>query len=287
MEPEFPKGGIQMTRTEICARIQQNEQKGIFDCHIDPIPEELIIPVTEEYHYPNNRSALEKIKYFLEKFFIVKPFTVYQNRFVMKTRVFGREHLEKLGAAVLTCNHVAKFDCLAVQWAARGHRTFVVAAPFNNMKGFLGEMMRAGDMLPMSETIRGNHCFNQMVEEVLVRRNNFLLIYPEASMWWHYAKPRPFKSGAFHIAAKYAVPVVPQFITYRNSGKKDEEGLPVYYFDLHILQPITPDPKLSRKENAEKMAEKAYQACKMVYESVYRRPLSYTCGALLTKGGNR
>ena len=260
------------------AAIEESERAGIFDSHVDPIPEELVIPVTETYRYPNKRTFFERIKYGLEKLFVVKPFTLYQNKCVLKTRVIGREHLRGLDAAVLTCNHVAKFDCLAVKYGARGHHVYSVAAPFNNMKGFLGEMMRAGDMLPLNTTLHGTRNFNETVEYVLTKKKAFLLIYPEASMWWHYKKVRPYKDGAFSIAAKYGVPVVPQFITFTEGAKQGEEGLPEMLFTLHILPPVYPRPELGRKENTAYLKEAAFAACRAVYEKTYGVPLSYTCG---------
>lgn len=266
-----------MTRLDVLNEIEKSEKAGVFDRHVDPIPREIVIPVTEEYRYVSERKFWEKVKYALEKFFMVKPFTLYENKIVLKTRVVGRENYKGLKAAVLTCNHVAKFDCLAVQHAARGHRTFVVAAPFNNMKGLLGELMRAGDMLPMSESLAGLRHFNAAVEEVLVKRKNFLLVYPEASMWWMYRKPRPYKDGAFSIAAKYGVPVVPQFITYRDGKKVSEEGIREVYFTLHVMPPVYPKPELGKKDNTRYLKEAAFEACRAVYEREYGMPLSYNC----------
>jgi 1-acyl-sn-glycerol-3-phosphate acyltransferase len=267
-----------VTRRDVLNAIEKCEKNGTFDVHVDPIPREIVIPVKEDYHYPNDRTFREKLKFGFQRLFIVNPFTIYQNKIVMKTKVVGRENLRGLDAAVLTCNHITKFDCLAVRYGARGHRVFTVAAPFNNMRGFLGNMMRAGDMLPMSESIHGMVKFNKAVSDVLIKRKSFLLVYPEASMWWHYKKPRPYKDGAFVIAEKHKVPVVPQFITYRDSGKVDEEGLPVYYMTLHIMPPIYPDAKLSKLENIDLMKKTAFDACRHIYEETYGEPLSYTCG---------
>ncbi len=268
-----------MSRRDVISAMRECEKNGTFDSHVDPIPEELIIPVTEDYHYPCNRTLFEKIKYGLQKTFIVRPFTIYNSKVNYKLKVVGRENLKGLKGAVLTCNHVDKFDCLAVKYGARGHKTYVVAAPFNNMKGFLGEMMRAGDMLPMNTTVHGTAMFNKVVERVIVKEKNFLLIYPEASMWWHYKKPRPYKDGAFYIAEKYNVPIVPQFLTYRESGKLDEEGLPILYYTLHIMPPIYPRPEYSKKENIAYLRESAYEACKNTYEKVYGTELKYETSA--------
>lgn len=264
-----------MTRRDVIAAMEDCEKKGTFDVHVDPIPEEMIIPVTEDYHYPNKRTLWEKIKFGVQKIFIVKPFIIYHNKVNYKLEVIGRENLKGLDAAVLTCNHVDKFDCLAVKYGARGHNTYVVAAPFNNMKGFLGEMMRAGGMLPMNTTMHGTASFNKMVEEVLTVKKDFLLIYPEASMWWHYKKPRPYKDGGFYIAEKYNVPVVPHFLTYRDSGKKDAEGIPIPYYTLHIMPPIYPKKEFSKQENIAYLRESAHKACCKVYEKTYGEKLVY------------
>lgn len=265
-----------MTRKEVMNEIEKSEREGVFDNHIDPIPKELIVPVTEDYNYTFDRTFFEKIKFAFEKALLVKPFTLYQNWFKLKTSYIGRENLKGLGGAVLTCNHVTKFDCLAVKHGARRHRTFVLAAPFNNMKGLLGELMRAGDMLPLNTTVHGNMKFNNTIKNILIKKKKFLLVYPEASMWWNYKKPRPYKDGAFNIAVKYNVPVVPQFITFKQSNKFDEEGINIPKLTLHISKPIYPKDNLSRKENVLYLKNMAFNACKEIYEKTYNIPLSYT-----------
>lgn len=266
-----------MTRREVLAEIEASERAGIFDNHIDPIPNEIVLPVDERYHYPNQWTAAERLRYGLENFFLVRPFTVYAAKHQLKARYVGRENLRGLKAAVLTCNHITKFDCLVAKLGAIGHKTWVMAAPFNNMNCFLGEMMRAGGMLPLNTTAHGMMNFNRMVEEVLVKRQQFLLIYPEASMWWNYKKPRPYKNGAFGIAVKYNVPVVPQFITLAPGKKTDAEGLNCPELTLHILPPLYPKAELNRKENICYLRQAAFEACKQVYEETYGIPLQYTC----------
>ena len=90
-----------------------------------------------------------------------------------------------------------------------------------------------------------------------------------------YEKPRPFKEGAFHYADKFDVPVIPTFITFRDSGKVDGEGLPIKYFTVHIMPPIYRDPSQNRAENVKTMMDKNYQMCKAKYEEVYGKPLVY------------
>lgn len=269
-----------MTRHEVLAEIEASEQKGVFDNHIDPIPQEIVLPVDEKYHYPNQWTTAERLKRWAENVFLVRPFTLWETSQQLHTRYVGRENLRGLKAAVLTCNHITKFDCLVVKRGALGHRTWVVAASFNNMNSLLGELMRAGGMLPLNTTPHGMMNFNRMTEEVLKKKKEFLLVYPEASMWWNYKKPRPYKNGAFGLAVKYNVPVVPQFITLREGRRCDGEGLNEPELTLHILKPICPQPGLDRRENIRFLKKAAFDACRRVYEETYGIPLSYTCGSV-------
>ena len=95
-------------------------------------------------------------------------------------------------------------------------------------------------------------------------------------MWWNYRKPKPLKMGAFRFAANNNVPVIPTFITMRDTEKFDAEGYPIQAYTLHILEPIYPDPELSVIENQKKMAEENFKVWKEVYEEAYGIPLTYT-----------
>ena len=261
---------------DIFEKIRESEKKGIFDAHITPVNPDMAIPL-EEYNYPFERKLPEKIKYETERIFVAEPYTLYLNKRVFKTEVSGRENLRGLRAAVITCNHIEMFDCLTVRYALRGHRLFAVGAPFNNMRGFLGEMMRAGDMIPLGDSLKNTRRFNKEVGDILTNRKDFLLIYPEASMWQDYEKPRPYKNGAFDIAAKYKVPLVPIFITLRDSGKKKKDGSDRKYFKMNIGAPIYPDPEKNRSENSETLKNKAFEFSKKTYEDYYGRKLTYLC----------
>ena len=117
--------------------------------------------------------------------------------------------------------------------------------------------------------------FTSAVNELL-KNGESILIYPEQSMWWNYRKPRPYKVGAFKMAYRAKVPVIPTFITMQDDEKKlDENGYPLQRHTLHILPPIYPDFTLGEKLGAEDMKEKAFLACKQKYEEVYKIPLVY------------
>ena len=260
------------TRLQVLADIEKYEKLGEFDRHVDPVDMSIALPVDETFPYIP-KGAL-KIKYAIERALYVNTFRKKANRDILCTQVFGRENLEGIDAAIVTCNHVNKFDCLAVQYAAKGHRTYIIGAKFNNMKGFMGELMRAGGMLPLSDNMTAMKNLNKAVSYYL-KKGNYVVCYPEQAMWWNYEKPRPFKDGAFSLAAINNVPVVPMFITFRNSGKYDENGIEIKHFSIHIMKPIYPDKELPRRKNVEYMREENYRACCEKYEQIYGKKLVY------------
>ncbi len=102
-----------------------------------------------------------------------------------------------------------------------------------------------------------------------------MLVYPEQAMWHDYKKPRPYRIGAYYYAAKSGMPVIPCFTTLSDSGKKDRCGFPMYYYTIHIMEPLYPSPELTVKQNALAMQEKNFELCKAKYEQIYGIPLQY------------
>lgn len=261
------------TRLQVLADIEKYERLGEFDRHVDPVDMSITLPVDASFQY--EPKGILKLRYVLERTFYVNPMKKKINRDILCTEVFGRENLKGIDAAIVTCNHVNKFDCLAVQYAAEGHRIYTIGAKFNNMRGFLGEMMRAGGMLPLSDNMTAMKNLNKAISEYL-KKGNYVACYPEQAMWWNYEKPRPFKDGAFSLAVINNVPVIPMFITFRPSGKYDENGIEIKYFSVHIMKPIYPSPEVPRRENVNRMRDENHRMCCEKYEQIYGKKLEYT-----------
>ena len=78
-----------------------------------------------------------------------------------------------------------------------------------------------------------------------------ILIYPEQSLWWNYKKPKPLKPGAFRIAARNNVPIVPIFITMEDSNIMGDDGFIIQQYTINIENPIYPDKDFNEKENTQ------------------------------------
>ena len=138
-----------------------------------------------------------------------------------------------------------------------------------------GLFMRHCNTLPLSSQTATMKKFLKAVK-ILLSRGETILIYPEQSMWWNYRKPKPMQDGAFSLAVRNQVPVVPIFITMEDSDTLDDDGFFVQEYTVNILPAIYPDPTLSGAEAREKMKEENYAAWVKTYEDFYRMPLVYS-----------
>ena len=261
------------TTPEVIKNIEEFEKKGLFSEHVDPINPDMVLPVGDNFPYLKKPLRL-RIKYFFIYNFIVKIFEPRELK-RMGYKVVGRENLKGIKRAIVTSNHINKLDCTLNRHALKGHKLYITAADFNNMKGLLGDIMRASRMMPLGNTMAGMKNFDNAVN-TLLKKNNYVLFYPERSEWWCYKKPRPMMNGAFHFAVKNNVPIIPNFITFKENGKKDINGIDLYDMTVNILKPIYPKEGLTPKENIKYMMEENAKAWKECYEKTYGIKLEYT-----------
>lgn len=270
-----------MKRSEIVKKIEEYERNRMFDIDVEDDPE--TIPLLPD-----------KIDYLGEKF-STRFFTRianrtavwYYEREIRKQNMVIKEinGIENFCAvksgAILTCNHFSVYDNYAIYRAIRDHipkksRLYKVIREGNytNFPGLFGFLFRHCNTLPLSSNSQTMKKFLRAVSTLLARGEK-ILIYPEQAMWWNYKKPRPLQSGAFTLASRNNVPIIPCFITMEDTEKEQEEGYKVQAYTIWFLPPIYPDQSLSKKENAKLMQEKNYEAWKTLYEKVYKIPLEY------------
>ena len=184
---------------------------------------------------------------------------------------------------MITCNHFNPFDSFSIEEVFRisgqskNKKLYKVIREGNytNFPGLYGFFFRNCDTLPLSSNTKTMTEFVKAVDTIL-KRGDFILIYPEQSLWWNYKKPKPLKNGAFRLASRNNVPIIPIFITMEDTDIIGEDGFPVQQYIINIEEPIYPDNKLSVKENTEIMKKKNFEVWKNVYEDFYKIPLEYT-----------
>ena len=271
-------------RLRVLAKIKELEETGQFD--VDPEndpPAKVIKPGTVDYKQKKLSTRIKaKITFGLARKFLHKM--IKNKQFIVKN-VVGVENLDNLDSgAVLTCNHFSAMDSFATQVAyeksiqSKKRKLFRVIKEGNytSYPGFYGSLMRNCNTLPLSSDFQTLQEFLRAASYHLTN-GNYVLIYPEQSMWWNYRKPKPLKPGAYTMAVHAHVPVVPIFICMEDSDVIGLDGFPIQMYTIFVLKPIFEDPELSSRENKEMMAKKNYEAWKAIYETFYNEKLEYLC----------
>ena len=269
-------------RVEILHKIEQYERDGRFDEDVenDP-PGRVLMPDDIEYI---RRTKAEKLKTKLA-FKMAHKFVdeLIEDKKLIIKEIKGLENFKELPCgAVITCNHFNAYDSFAIQLAYEAadqpNRSFwrvIREGNYTSFPGFYGFLMRHCNTLPLSSNVDTMKKFFKAIDE-LIRGGDYVLFYPEQSMWWNYRKPKPLKRGAYLCAARSAAPVLPCFITMKDSDVMGEDGFYIQEYTIHISPPIYPEQGLSRREQADKMMLRNYELWKEIYETEYHIPLSYT-----------
>ena len=269
-------------RLAILEEIAKFEREGKFD--VDPEKDPPTIPLMPgEVDYLKEKMS-SKLKTTVANTiglgFLME--IMRKNQLIIK-EIHGIENINELTTgAIFTCNHFNPFDVFAVEsmlFSSTQKRKklykVIREGNYTNFPGFYGYLFRNSNTLPLSSNATTMKEFVKAVDTIL-HDKDYILIYPEKSLWWNYKKPKVLKPGAFKMAAKNNVPVVPIFITMKNSDIIGDDGFPINEYHLHIGEPIYPDNSLSIRENTLVMKKKNFVYWKNVYEKFYNKPLEYT-----------
>lgn len=271
-------------RLEVLEKIDKLEREGKFDIDVENDPPTIeLTPDNVDYLRRSGTSKLKrKVANKIGKKFLKKM--IKKNKLIIK-EIRGIENLKNVKTgAMITCNHFNPFDSFTIEKVFRStkqHRSkklykVIREGNYTNFPGFYGFLFRNADTLPLSSNKRTMVNFMKAVD-VILKKGDFILIYPEQSMWWNYRKPKPLKDGAFKMATRSNVPVIPIFITMEDSDIIGEDGFPIQEYTVNIEKPIYPDPEKSEKENTVMMKDKNYEVWKKIYEDFYQIPLEYKC----------
>jgi len=185
------------------------------------------------------------------------------NRFRYGIRIEGRGKLWKnrkllREGAMTVCNHVCRWDMICVLQAVR-FRQMAIPMYSEPFKGADGWIMKAVGGVPIPDDRSGLRAFDAAFDEMRSRKR-WIHIFPESCSWKYYSPLRPFKTGAFHMAYKYGIPVVPTVISFRPRigifklfGKDDEPLM-----TIHVGDPIVADTTVPRKTECARIRDAAH-----------------------------
>lgn len=267
-------------RLEILSKIEMLEKTKQWDISPENDPETIELK-PNKVDYLNKKLSSKIASYFANIMGARYFDKMLKNKQMIIENVVGIEnYLAVKSGAIITCNHFHPCDNYAVYQAIKpclnGRRLYKVIREGNytNYPNPIGFFFRHCNTLPLSSNMETMKKFMNAVS-VLLNRGEKILVYPEQALWWNYKKPRPCKSGAFRFAVTNNVPIIPMFITMRDSDVVDPDGFFVQKYTINILPPIYPQKDLDRKQNIEYLKDKNYELCVHTYEDFYKTKLTY------------
>ncbi|MFD0705218.1 lysophospholipid acyltransferase family protein [Alloscardovia venturai] len=197
------------------------------------------------------------------------------------TQYVGLEKLDgiKDTGAFITSNHFNQLENTGIFAAMRkAHKnTYVISQDTNlEMKGWIGFILKYYDTIPITK----DHEYlsvdlPRVMDKILNKDKDCILIYPEAELWFNYRRPRPFKHGAYDFAVQHHVPVVSCFTEIIDTGvpEKHHDQFNQVKYVVHILDVIYPDESLPPHDASEKMRETDYALKVKAFENIYHRSI--------------
>lgn len=127
---------------------------------------------------------------------------------VYRIRFLGRENLRGLRAAVLVSNHTLLFDPGIIAHAIRPHRTYFTMLEETALVPFLGTFVRLLGGVPIPDRVGALRTLDTAARTALSDLG-FIHFFPEGECYEGNQDIMPFHWGAFLLAARLGVPVVP------------------------------------------------------------------------------
>lgn len=220
--------------------------------------------INENYEYvPKGKlfSFFSNLLYYGIAYPILKILT----KIVYDLKIEGKENIRNLNkGAISVSNHVLVLDCAMIGLACGSKRIYYTTLKENFKIPFVRKLIKLLRAIPIPESIKNRGDFICEIENLL-QENRIIHFYPEASLVPYYTEIRNFKNGAFDIAVKNEVPIVPMVFTFREpkgirkifKRKKD--------VTLKILEPIRSlENSLSKKDKVKELKEKVFKEMKKV-----------------------
>ncbi len=215
--------------------------------------------VDENYKYQKN--WFYRVFQFVFYHFIARPIFFLYGKIGLGIKVYGKKKLKNVkGGAITVSNHVHYVDfMIATAFVKRFRRSHIVSRKENFDVPYVGKLMTAFGVMPLPDTPKAHINFYRQITTYL-KKNRFVHVFPEGSMWPYYNKLRPFKSGAFHFASKNNVPVIPYIIVFRKTKGLRRIVKKRPKISVYICDPIYPDLTLNVRERNDDLRDRSQKA---------------------------
>ena len=184
--------------------------------HTLHLPTPYVCRVDAGYRFVN-RNVFFRLGSWLLFYVIAVPLLDIASRLFFGLKIRGKKNLRFLkGGAVTVTNHCHVLDSPMVACSLFPRKPFFATLKTNLEIPVIRRLVRLLGGVPIPESPKALHAFMESMHTQL-QKGRIVHFYPEASLWpWH-GELRPFRNGAFHLAVKSGVPVVPMVFTFREA----------------------------------------------------------------------
>lgn len=227
--------------------------------------------IGEDYDYLRTGILPSVSYYFFHTLvlIILRPYLFIANGLIIR----GRRNLAGLRKTgfIAVSNHAHVMDCAMIGCAAGLRRMYCVTLASNFCIPVIRHLVRGLGGVPLNDSpSEVNRLFINM--EIALKSGKAVLMYPEGVLVPYFSGLRPFKRGAFKLAADAGAPVLPLRVVFR-----EPRGLRKYlrkkpFVTLDILPPVWPDASLPARERSQRLQ----QNCRAAMEA--------SCGTAAPRG---
>lgn len=188
-------------------------------------------------------------------YLVAVPVIFLISKVMFGLKIEGKENLEKVkGAAITVSNHVHFLDCAMIGLAMFPKRIYYTASDGSFKMPIIRHLVKLLNALPISDNINSKKRLLLAIDDLLGKGEK-VHFYPEAALWPYHNKIRKFKNGAFEVASRNNVPILPIVFQYREvTGiRKFLKEKP--FITLKILEPVYPNPEQSKRQQIENLKE--------------------------------
>lgn len=228
-----------------------------------PAPQVRKLVFDETYPFLDDSFGF-KFQRFIAYFLVFGPYQLI-NFLRYGLRFEGRNILRKYrkelkNGAVSVSNHCYRWDGMAVSEAL--HRRVWIPMLSDHFNGPDMWSLKYFGGIPLPDGSFGaQKAFNNAFDTHNSRKE-WIHVFPEARNWNFYKPLRPFRKGAFTMAYKYNVPIVPIGLTYRpRTGIHrlfDKKEIPL--ITVKIGEPIFPDKSAARSKEVGRLLHESFEA---------------------------
>lgn len=239
--------------------IEQLEQIADENEHIIKLWEPLEFKIDENYEYVPKGKMFSFVSDFIY-YLIAYPILKILLKVIYNLKIEGKENIKNLKSGAITVsNHVLFLDCAMIGATCGFKRVYYTTREGSFKIPCVRKLIKLLRAIPIPNSIKNRYHFLDVVDNLL-ENGNIIHVYPEASMFPYYEKIRNFKNGAFDIAAKNNIPIIPIVIAFkepkgiRKMFKKKKDVV------LHILEPVMPNKyETSLRKRANYLKEEVHE----------------------------